>query len=81
MACIDANGFITRTAELVLLALMESRSHEEAAGECGSPLFRIRAIIRELGKLGFISQTDGGFQTNPEGMKAIDGKKERKSVQ
>ena len=78
MACIDANGFITRTAELVLLALMESRSDEEAAGECNLPLYRIRAIFRELGKVRYIAQTDDGFQTTREGIKAIEGKRARR---
>lgn len=54
MACIDADGFITRTAELVLLALMTSLSVEEAAETCDLPLFRIKAIFRELGKIGWV---------------------------
>jgi predicted transcriptional regulator len=75
MACIDAQGNITRSAELILLSMMKPVSLEEAAAQSNLPLFRIRSAIRELGKAGFITKADNNFQTTSKGIRAIEGRK------
>jgi predicted transcriptional regulator len=75
MACIDANGNITRSAELILLAMMKPASVEQVAAESGLALFRIRAALRELTQAGFICQTADMFQITEDGQKALEGRK------
>jgi predicted transcriptional regulator len=77
MACIDANGNITRSAELILLAVMKPASVEQVVGESGLAVFRVRAALRELAQAGFISQTGGTFQITAEGQKALEGRRDK----
>jgi predicted transcriptional regulator len=77
MACIDANGNITRSAELILLAVMKPVSVERVAAESGLAVFRIRAALRELTQAGLILQTAGTFQITEEGQKALEGRRDK----
>jgi len=73
MACIDANGKITRSAELILLALLNPLTIEQTAVECRLPLFRVRGSIRELGKTGLVIEVNGKFHTTAKGVSALEG--------
>ena len=77
MACIDANGNITRSAELILLAVMRPVSVEQVAGESGLAVFRVRGALRELTQAGFISQIAGTFQITNEGQTALEGRRDK----
>ncbi|MCG6906385.1 MAG: hypothetical protein LJE63_07145 [Desulfobacteraceae bacterium] len=74
MACIDADGNLTRTAELILLALRRAAAAEEVAAETDLPLFRVRAAIRELQRAGLLAALgDQRFQTTDRGIGKLEG--------
>lgn len=75
MACIDANGNITRSAELILLAMMKPSSVDVVAGECGLPLFRVRGAVRELSKAGLLTSVEDHYQTTDQGIEKLEGRK------
>ena len=72
MACIDANGNITRSAELILLALMEPSSIEAVVMESGLPLFRVRSAVRELSKAGLLKAVADEFQITSKGVERLE---------
>lgn len=74
MACIDADGNLTRSAELILLALQRVTAAEEVAGETGLPLFRVRAAMRELQRAGLLTALDGErFRVTARGIGKLEG--------
>ncbi len=74
MGCIDVKGNITRSGELILLALMGPSRIEAAARESGQPLFKVRSTVREFSDAGFVKLVAGGFQITPQGIKKLEGK-------
>ena len=74
MGCIDAKGNITRSGELILLALMGPSPIEDAAKESGQPLFKVRSAVREFTDVGFVKAVADGFQITSEGIKKLEGK-------
>ena len=75
MACIDVNGKITRSGELILLAMMEPANVESAANETGLPLFKVRSAVRELSKAGLLIETEGLFKVTPIGIAKLEDRK------
>ena len=74
MACIDADGNLTRSAELILLALRRAATAQEVAAETDLPLFRVRAAVRELQRAGMLTALDGQlFQTTARGIGKLEG--------
>jgi predicted transcriptional regulator len=78
MACIDADGHITRSAELILLAAVEPAEIESIVKECGLPAFRVRSALRELEKAGLVKIEAGMYRVTPEGVEKLEGKKNEK---
>ncbi len=78
MACIDANGNITRSAELILVDMMEPSSIEAAVRESGLPLFRVRSAVRELSKAGLLKAVEDEFQVTSEGVEKLEGHQGRR---
>lgn len=74
MACIDADGNITRSAELILLAAVEPNDIETIIRECGLAPFRIRSGLRELEKVGLIKMKGNFYQVTPMGIEKLEGK-------
>ncbi len=72
MACIDANGKLTRSGELILLAMMEPADVEFAAKESGLPLFKVRSAVRELSKAGLLEEVDGGIKITEKGVEKLE---------
>jgi predicted methyltransferase len=72
MACIDANGKLTRSGELILLAMMEPADVETAAKESGQPLFKVRGAVRELSKAGLLTEAEGGFKVTSKGIENLE---------
>lgn len=75
MACIDANGNITRSAELILLAMMKPATVEFIVKECGLPLFRVRGALRELRKAGLLTRLEDLYQVTDQGIEKLEGRK------
>ena len=73
MACIDANGNVTRTAELILLALRSPADAEAVAAETDLPLFRVRGAIRELERAGLLAAAgDRRYQITDRGVRKLE---------
>ena len=77
MACIDANGKLTRSGELILLAMMEPADVEFAAKESGLPLFKVRSAVRELSKAGLLEEVDGGIKVTEKGVEKLEDRQEK----
>jgi predicted methyltransferase len=75
MACIDADGRLTRSGELILLAMMKPADVEAAAKESGLPLFKVRGAVRELSKAGLLTEMDGGFKVTEKGIEKLEDRK------
>ncbi|MFZ2042274.1 MAG: hypothetical protein WAV08_16390 [Desulfobacterales bacterium] len=74
MACIDADGNLTRTAELILLALLTPAGAEAVAAGTDLPLFRVRAALRELERGGLLTALgDQLFQITARGIRKLEG--------
>ncbi len=74
MACIDKDGNITRSAELMMLAALEPNDAETIIKECGLAPFRVRSGLRELEKVGLIQMKDNLYQITPLGIEKLEGK-------
>lgn len=74
MACIDTDGNITRSAELILLAAVEPNDIERIIRECGLAPFRVRSGLRELEKVGLIQMKGNLYQVTPMGIEKLEGK-------
>ena len=75
MACIDANGRLTRSGELILLAMMEPADVQFAAKESGLPLFKVRSAVRELSKAGLLEEVAGGTRVTAKGVEKLEDRK------
>ena len=73
MACINADGTISRSAELILLSCRTAASCEELAREVKLPLFRIRSATRELVTAGLLEPAGENFRTTDKGNLALEG--------
>lgn len=74
MACIDPDGNITRSAELILLAALKPTDIEAIILECGLAPFRVRSGLRELEKYGLIHHNGDAYQVTPLGIEKLEGK-------
>ena len=74
MACIDDNGNITRSAELILLAMMEPNTIEYAVKESGLPVFKVRSGVRELTRAGLLKLVGEDFQITSKGIEKLEDK-------
>jgi predicted transcriptional regulator len=74
MACIDNDGNITRSAELMLLAAIEPNDIETIIKECAIAPFRVRSGLRELEKAGLIKMKDNLYQVTSLGIQKLEGK-------
>jgi predicted transcriptional regulator len=74
VACIDKDGNITRSAELMMLAALEPNDVETIIKECGLATFRVRSGLRELEKVGLIQMKDNLYQITPLGIEKLEGK-------
>jgi predicted transcriptional regulator len=74
VACIDTDGNITRSAELILLAAVEPNDIETIIKECGIAPFRVRSGLRELQKVGLIQMKDHLYQITPMGIEKLEGR-------
>ena len=73
MPCINADGTISRSAELILLTCRTAASCDEMAREVKLPLFRIRSAARELVSAGLLEPAGDNFRTTSKGDKALEG--------
>jgi predicted transcriptional regulator len=74
VACIDKDGNITRSAELMLLAAIEPNDVESIVKESGLAPFRVRSGLRELEKTGLVQKKDNLYQVTLNGIEKLEGK-------
>ena len=73
MACVNADGTLTGSAQAVLNAARESASPAEIAAATGLPLYRIRSSLRELCGAGLLeAQLDGKYRLTAAGVERVD---------
>ena len=75
MPCIGSDGSLSRSGELLLMALKNPDTSEAAAQETGMPLYRVRSGVRELHGAGLLEKTGLTYRTTPLGMEKLEGKR------
>ncbi len=76
MACINADGTLTRSGELILLALRTPATAAEVAEETGEPLFRVRSALREFMSAGFVEAQEDKYRSTPQALARLEGSPE-----
>ncbi len=72
MGCINEDGTLTRSAELILLALRTPRTPEEVARETGVALFKVRSGLREFLAAGLVTQENDTYRCTPAGLTRVE---------
>jgi hypothetical protein len=73
MACINADGTLTRSGELILLALKNPCTPEEAARDTGLPLFKVRSAVREFLAVRLVERTGEEYRATDAGLAKVEG--------
>ena len=72
MACINADGTLTLAGRDVLEALDEPRTVEEIREVARQPVYRVRASLREMEKMGLITVDGDRYSINEAGKARLD---------
>lgn len=72
MACINANGTLTRSGELILLALRTPLNPEEIAKDTGVALFKVRSALREFLTAGMVEAKEDKYLSTPRGQALVE---------
>lgn len=73
LACVDDKGRLSGTAGKLLETIeTESLSPERISEKVNTPLFKVRSSLRDMKRMGFVNETDGQFQMNPDAKKLLD---------
>ncbi|HWA94801.1 MAG TPA: hypothetical protein VG844_09385 [Terracidiphilus sp.] len=67
MACINAHGELTESAQKILEALEQPGSAETVAKLTSLPLFRIRSGLREMGEAGIVEMNEETYSMTERG--------------
>lgn len=73
MGCINTDGTLTRSAELILLALRTSMTPEEVARETGVALFKVRSGLREFLEADLVVVEGDKYCSTPAGLSRVEG--------
>jgi predicted transcriptional regulator len=73
MPCINTDGTISRSAELILLSCHTASTFEDLVREVKLPLFRIRSATRELAAAGLLEPAGDKFLTTEKGIQVLEG--------
>lgn len=77
MACIQPDGTLSRSGEIILLALHAPRTPEEVARETAIDLFMVRGAMREFMQASYVEKERHLFRLTPKGLAAIEGADEK----
>ena len=72
MGCINADGTLTRSGELILLALRTPLTAEEVARETGVALFKVRSALREFLAAGLAEVANDEYRSTPAGLSQVE---------
>ncbi|RJR32921.1 MAG: hypothetical protein C4567_17485 [Deltaproteobacteria bacterium] len=73
MACIQPDGTLSRSGELILLAVHTPATPEEVARETGLDLFVVRAAMREFIRAGHVEKEEDRYRLTSRGEAACEG--------
>ena len=71
MACLNPDGSLTSSALQLLQLASEPVSAETIAAELETPLFKVRASLREMLAAGLVAEKQSGYQTTEEGLSRV----------
>ncbi len=71
MACVNPDGTLTSSALQLLQLASEPVSPETIATELGTPLFKVRASLREMLAAGLVTEKQAGYQTTEAGLDRV----------
>lgn len=71
MACINPDGTLTASAQMMLSALRTPATPVELAQQTERPLFRVRSTLRELAEAGLVEESEGRYRLTAEGAARI----------
>lgn len=71
MACLNPDGTLTSSAQALLKLASEPVSPEEISAELGTPLYKVRASLREMLISGLMLEKEGGYQSTEEGLERV----------
>jgi predicted transcriptional regulator len=72
MACVNPDGTLTSSAQELLKLATEPRSPEQISAALGSPLYKVRASLREMLAAGLVMEKQGGYQATEKGLGRVD---------
>jgi predicted transcriptional regulator len=78
VACIQPDGTLSRSGELILLAVHTPATPEEMVRETGFDLFLIRAAMREFIQAGYVERVADRYRLTPKGEAALEGADSKK---
>jgi predicted transcriptional regulator len=73
MACIQPDGTLSRSGELILLAVHSPATPEEVVRETGLDLFVVRAAVREFIQAGYVEKVEDRYLLTSKGEAACEG--------
>jgi len=73
MACIQPDGTLSRSGEIILLALHSPGTPEEVARETRIDLFMVRGAMREFMQARYVEKEKHLFRLTPKGLAALEG--------
>ena len=71
MACLNPDGTLTDSALQLLKLATEPVSPEAISASLGTPLYRVRASLREMLAAGLVAERQAGYQTTEEGLARV----------
>jgi len=71
VACVNPDGSLTSSALELLKLAAEPVSPEAISAELGTPLFKVRASLREMLAAGLVIEKQAGYQTTDAGVARI----------
>jgi predicted transcriptional regulator len=71
MACINAQGELTESAEKILAALDQPAAPDALAGRTSLPLFRVRSGLREMAEAGLVEAKEGVYALTERGRSVL----------
>ena len=72
MGCINADGSLTNTARKVMRGLQTPACDTEIAAQISFPVYLVRSSLRELEKLGLITEADGKYTITDLGTEHLE---------
>lgn len=73
MACVNADGTVTASAQAVLKSLQGGGTALDVTRATQFALFRVRSILRELAEAGLIAEGEGRYQLTETGKARLGG--------